>query len=386
MSNKKFKIAFIGGAKNSAVGYAHFCACRMDNYFEIVAGCFSRDKNISEETGLIYGVSPERIYTDWRKMLIAEKNKIDAITVITPTPLHFEVVKEALKAGIPVICEKSLAMNPKEVKEIIEIQKRTNGFLAVTYNYTGYPIIRELRRLISKGKIGKILHFQAQMPQEGFIRLNKNGEKPIPQKWRLEDKTIPTIYLDLCSHLHEIIFYLINEKPVSVIADQSSDGWFENIIDNVSCLSRYTNNIQGQFWFSKSAIGHRNGLSISIFGTKGSVSWSQMNPEFAEISYIDGTKQILDRASNEILEADKLRYTRFKAGHPAGFIEAFANVYNDIYNALNEYKNTNQWKSSEIFGADLALEGMLFLEAMVKSSQSKNWQKVETNEFEFIEV
>lgn len=380
MFNKKLKLAFIGGAKNSAVGYAHFCACRMDNCFEIVAGCFSRNKDISIETGIMYGVSQDRIYTDWRKMIMAEKNKIDAISVITPTPLHFEIVKEALEAGIPVICEKSLAMNPEEVKKLIEIQKRTNGFLAVTYNYTGYPIIRELKKIIKDGKIGKILHFQAQMPQEGFIRLNKNGEKPIPQKWRLEDKTIPTIHLDLCSHLHEIIFYLINEKPIEVIADQSSDGWFKNIIDNVSCLSRYTNNIQGQFWFSKSAIGYRNGLSISIFGTKGSISWSQMNPEFAEISYLDGTKQILDRASNDILEADKLRYTRFKAGHPAGFIEAFANVYFDIHSALNEYQNTGTWKSSEIFGADFALEGLEFLNAMVKSSQCKSWQKITTNE------
>ncbi len=373
MVNKTLKIAFIGGAVNSAVGYAHFCACRMDNHFEIVAGCFSRNHKISEDTGRIYGVSKDRIYTDWKKMINEEKDKIDAISILTPTPSHFEIVKEAVLNGIPVICEKSLAMNPDDAKNINSIIKEKNGFLAVTYNYTGYPIVRELKRIIENGEIGQILHFQAQMPQEGFIRINKNGQKPLPQKWRLEDKSIPTIYLDLCSHLHEIIFYLINERPIAVISDQSSDGWFENIIDNVACLCRYTNNIQGQLWFSKSAIGHRNGLSINIFGTNGAISWTQMNPEVAEISYADGTRKILDRASNEIKEADKPQYSRFKAGHPSGFIEAFANVYADIYKALMEYKISGKWHSNEIFGVDFALEGLEFLEAMVTSSQTKNW-------------
>jgi len=372
MKFKKLKIGFIGGAISSAVGYAHFSACKMDNRFELVAGCFSRNESICQETADIYGVSQDRTYTDWREMIKNEKGKIDALSILTPTPCHYEMVVECIKAGIPIICEKTLAMNSQEAIEISKMVKENNGFLTVTYNYTGYPMIRELRKLINDDKLGNILHFQAKMPQEGFIRVNKNGQKPNPQQWRLEDKTIPTIHLDLCAHLHEIIYYLINKNPESVVCDQASDGWFENIIDNVSCLCRYDKNIQGQFWFSKSALGHRNGLEINIFGTKGAAKWVQINPEELELSFADGTRQILDRAS-DVEVADQPRYTRFKAGHPVGFIEAFANVYCDIHKALIEYQETGKWQSSEIFSSDFALEGLLFLEAMVESSKTKSW-------------
>lgn len=376
MSDNKLKLGFIGGAINSAVGYAHFSACKMDDKFQLVAGCFSRNENVSKETANLYGVSSEHCYTDWKEMLQKEKSNVDAISILTPTPTHKEMVLECLKRGIPVICEKTLAMNSGDAIEIQQELIKQNGFLAVTYNYTGYPMIRELKHIIKSGKLGKILHFQAQMPQEGFIRINKDGQIPKPQKWRLQDKTIPTIHLDLCSHLHEIIHYLLDSKPISVISDQASDGWFKNIIDNVTCLCRYENDIQGQIWFSKSALGYRNGLSISVFGTEGSATWIQTNPEELIVARNDGTKEIIDRASNNSEIASKLRYTRFKAGHPTGFIEAFANIYFDIAKAINEYKETNTWNSNEIFGIDLATEGLLFLEAMVESSKIKSWKNI----------
>lgn len=375
MEFKKLKLAFIGGSISSAVGYSHFAATKMDNRFELVAGCFSRHSDIAAETAQIYGVSAERSYTDWREMIHAEKSNLDAISILTPTPCHYEMVSECIRAGIPVICEKALATNSEEAFDLQNLVREHNGFLAVTYNYTGYPMVRELRKIVQDGKIGDILHFQAQMPQEGFIRLNKVGKKPIPQQWRLEDKTIPTLYLDLCTHLHEIVHYLTEKSPTSVVCDQASDGWFENIIDNVSCLSRYDKNIQGQFWFSKSALGHRNGLEISIYGTKGAAKWVQMNPEELELSFVDGTKVTLDRASTVDI-ADAPRYTRFKAGHPAGFIEAFANVYFDIHKALVEYQTSGKWASNEVFGAELAHEGLVFFEAMVKSSKTSKWEEI----------
>lgn len=377
MDCKRLKLGFIGGALNSAVGYAHFCACKLDNRFEVAAGCFSTDASAAMQTSQAYGVCQNRTYTDWKKMLQEESGKIDAVVVLTPTPIHYEVVMEALRLNIPVICEKSLTMNSVEAKDIAELVEKQKGFLAVTYNYTGYPIVRELRSIIKSGKLGEILHFQAQMPQEGFIRTAKDGKKPKPQQWRLEDKTIPTIYLDLCSHLHEIIYYLIGEKPVSVISNQASDGWFKDVVDNVSCLCKYGKNIQGQLWFSKSAIGYRNGLSISIFGSKGSATWTQTNPEEVVLAFANGTKQILDRASDSIRIADEQRYSRFKAGHPAGFIEAFANVYTDIHKALVDYKEKGKWSSKEIFSTEFAIEGLVMLEAMVKSSHTKTWEKVQ---------
>ncbi len=214
------------------------------------------------------------------------------------------------------------------------------------------------------------------MPQEGFIRVDEKGNKPKPQAWRLSDKEIPTIYLDLASHLHQLVDYTIEQKPISVVANQDSDGWFNNIIDNVSCLCRYTTNIQGLVWFSKSALGHRNGLKLRIYGSEGSAVWEQMNPEELLLSYANGHKEILDRASHTEI-ASINRYTRFKAGHPAGFVEAFANLYCDFAQALLEYKLKGEWKSNEVFSVELALEGLKMFEAMVKSSISKKWENIE---------
>lgn len=374
--NKPFSIGFIGGAVDSAVGYVHFAASIMDNKWKLEAGCFSRKKESNIKSTETYGVSSDRTYDSWQDLVKNEKEKIDAIAVLTPTPEHFDIVKGCIEAGIPVICEKALVANPDDARELIKIRDKNKGFLAVTYNYSGYPMVRELKNLIKNGKLGKILHFNVEMPQEGFIRVDSKGNKPKPQSWRLSDKEIPTIYLDLATHLHELIDYTINEKPLSTIADQESDGWFKDIIDNVNCLCRYTNNIQGQIWFSKSALGHRNGLKLRIYGSEASAVWEQVNPEELVLSYANGQREILDRASCVEI-SNQQRYTRFKAGHPAGFIEAFANLYSDIAQALKDYKENGKWSSDEVFSVELALEGLNLFEAMVKSTHTKKWEKVE---------
>jgi predicted dehydrogenase len=370
-------LGFIGGALNSAVGYAHFAASTMDNKWSLVAGCFCGKPELNRQTALRYGVIPKRDYDCWKEMLKKEKGQLDAIVILTPTPLHFEMVIACLNEGYPVICEKALVTNSVDAKKIFEARGFNNGFLAVTYNYSGYPMVRELRHIIQKGVLGKIIHFQAEMPQEGFIRVDAQGNKPAPQPWRLADGSIPTIHLDLAVHLHQVVYYLIGKKPLEVVSDQDSFGWFSKIIDNVACLCRYSDGVKGQMWFSKSALGQRNGLRFRIYGSKASAEWYQLNPEELLISHADGRREILDRASS--VEVTNLcRYNRFKAGHPAGFIEAFANLYSDIADGLRQYKTTGQWKSEDVFSVELAFEGLRMLEAMRKSVDTKSWQAVDS--------
>ena len=208
MSAETLKIGFIGGALDSAVGYAHFTACRMDRRWELAAGAFSRKPEINLRTGLEYGVDRERLYDSWRGMIAAEQGRLDAVAILTPTVLHAEMVKECLACGMPVVCEKSLVTEVDDAMEIRELCRSKKGFLALIYNYSGYPMVRELRSLIRRGMFGKILHFQAEMPQEGFIRTDGAGNRPSPQAWRMKDGTVPIIHLDLGSHLHELIYYL----------------------------------------------------------------------------------------------------------------------------------------------------------------------------------
>lgn len=372
--DRPFLLGFIGGSLRSAVGYAHRVSCAMDRRWAVAAGCFSRDANENHATSLAYGVPSERTYNTWRALLEKEKGHLDAVVVLTPTPTHAEIVTACLQAGMPVICEKSLATNVAEAKTILAARDVNAGFLAITYNYSGYPMVREFRNLIRRGVLGNILHFQAEMPQEGFRRLDAQGNKPVPQPWRLVDGRIPTIHLDLCVHLHHVIHYLTGQHPIQVVADQNSYGWFD-VVDNVSCLCRYTANIQGQLWFSKAALGHRNGLRFRVYGSDASAEWYQLNPEEIVLSFVDGRRQILDRAGTVEI-AGLRRYNRFKAGHPAGFVEAFANLYGDIADAFFEYRQAGVWHSDEVFGADLAAEGLLALEAMARSVYSGRWENV----------
>ncbi len=369
-----FRLGFIGGDLDSAVGYAHFAACRMDRRWSLEAGFFSPQKALNQQTAEAYGVPRAHLHYDFHTFLDKEKKNLDAVSILSPTPLHKSMVADCLRVGIPVICEKALAVSSRDILELESYQSKTRGFLAVIYNYSGYPMVREMRRLIRTGKLGKILHFQAEMPQEGYMRTDSEGRKPKVQSWRLRDVAVPTIHLDLGVHLHQLIRYLTELKPREVVADHGKFGWFR-VVDQVISMTRYDQGAQGAVWFSKTALGHRNGLRLRIYGSKASAEWAQMNPEELLISHGDGRREILDRGVGLPL-ASKPRYNRFKAGHPSGFVEALSNLYADIHTALKLYHKTGRQQSEEVFGATMALDGLNWLEAMVRSTRSKKWEKV----------
>lgn len=369
---KCLSIGFIGGSTKSAVGYTHKIASEMDGRWQVVAGCFSRDHETNLETANEWAVPLERTYSDYQTMLATEIGNLDAVVVLTPTPSHTEIVLQVIKTGYAVICEKALAATSADAQLIAESVKANNGFLAVTLNYTGYPMLRELKQIISLGHLGNLKHIQIEMPQEGFSRLDAQGNKPQPQTWRLSDGKVSTISLDLGVHLHHIIDYLTGEYPLQVVADAASYGWFDDVIDNVSCMLRYSGGLHCQMWYSKSALGQRNGLKVRVYGDKGSAEWLQIQPEELLISTVDGRREILDRASSvDVANLD--RYNRFKAGHPAGFIEAFANIYYDIADAYSGFQQSGVFKSSEVLGGTHALNGLKLCEAIDLSVDESRW-------------
>ena len=373
--SRRLNLGFIGGSVCSAVGYTHFVSSTMDKLWKVSAGAFSRDAARNAETASVFGVDEDRVYGDWHQMIRDERGRLDAVVILTPSPAHFEMAAACIEAGYPVICEKALAVNSRQVQALQELRDRHHGFLAVTYNYSGYPMVRELRQLIRSGLLGQIKHFQVEMPQEGFIRVDASGNRPQPQDWRLHDGDVPTIYLDLGVHLHQLVHYLTGETAVSVSGQHASYGWFPDVVDNVSAICHYTHEVQGGIWFSKSALGHRNGLRLRIFGTEMAAEWVQVNPEEIVLSHRNGRREILDRAGSAII-ANAARYTRFKAGHPAGFMEAFANIYKDIANAVTHYQSTRDFVSDEIFSTEMAGNGLRFLEAINRSATSGRWENV----------
>ena len=368
-----YKLAFIGGGINSIAGYPHFIASQMDKRFEVVAGVFSTNNKINQDIAKRWNIS--QVYSSYQELIEYEKENIDACVILTPTPQHCEIITFLLSHNIPIICEKPLVSSIEEIESIQKIYDPSKHFLVVTNNYSGYPMLRELQEKIKNDELGKVLHIRLQMPQESFLRPPRSVK--YPQPWRLKDGFIPMISLDLGAHLHHLAYFLIQEEPEKVFATYDSFSKY-GVIDDVNMRLEYKSGIKGNFWISKTSLGNRNGLHIEIYGEKASAIWHQENPEKLEFSYFSGQKVIIDRGSDIEMIPNHL-YNRMTPGHPSGYIEAFANLYNDIANSLDDFKNGKQYINNNVYGFENSLQGIVLLQSATISNQNKSWVSLRCN-------
>lgn len=371
------QLGFIGGGLTSAIGPTHFSASQLDGRWQLAAGFFSRSVEKNTETAKKWHVARNRAYQSWRNLIEGEKGKLDAVVILAPTPDHTEIILELLKNNIPIISEKPLVASLEETEIIRRSLHSSPGFLAVTYNYSGYPMVRELRERIKDGELGKILKIHFEMPQEGFMRTNPaTGQLVKPQSWRLEDGKIPVICLDLGVHLHHLAYFITGQKAKRVAGEFSNHSSHEGLIDDVMMWLEFADGMKGSFWMSKTALGHRNGLKLRVYGTSGSAEWLQSEPEEMLLNYNDGRKVILDRSADSKICGEQ-RYNRYRAGHPSGFIEAFANLYSDIADALLSYRETGQQDNPFVFGLDHSTEGLELFSTVVRANDSGQWENLE---------
>jgi len=293
-------------------------------------------------------------------------SKIDMLVVLLPTPLHFQTLLDLKKYNIPIICEKPLVSS---LEQMLEIEKKyNNDFLVVTNNYSGYPMLRELRELIKNNQFGNIKNIIIDMPQESFFRPPKSIK--YPQKWRLKDDYIPMIALDLGVHVHHLSSFLLQEEATQIFAEFNSLSKYD-VIDDVKIMLRYEDKI-GSLLFSKTKLGNANSLSVEVYGDQASAKWSHNNSEELEIYSNNGEKRILNRGG-DLLVANQKRYNRMTVGHPGGFIEAFANLYCDIYDAFLEYKETGMISNQYVFGLKQAKDGLTVLHKAKDSYLAGAW-------------
>ena len=360
-----FKLGILGGGLNSVAGYVHFVASQMDNKMEVVSGVFSRDVEVNKSTARYWKV--ERFYDSIDDFIKNEMGKLDVVSVLLPTPEHFEVVKKLLENNFAVICEKPLFSSLDEFYELERAVDISDKFLVITYNYIAYPILYELRKMILDGVLGNIINVHLEMPQESFLRPPKFVD--YPPKWRKKDGRIPGIALDLVSHLLSLSKYLVDKKVTTVYSAFNSFSPYD-VADDVKVLFDYEDKATGFIWASKVALGNRNGMKIAVYGTKASAVWIQEEPEKIILSYSDGRKCIFDRGSE--LEISKVRiFNRMSAGHPAGFIEAFANLYCEIADALESYLRGEGYGDSPlIWTYEKEKENFKILDAIVKSFEN----------------
>lgn len=366
------EVAIIGGGINSAVGKVHIaCLKLLSDKFRIVGGVFSRNSEINLRTGLNIPLEKDQIYTDYQEMLRSLRGRSVMVIVLSPTDQHYEHIKFSLELGFDVLCEKAITNSREECLNLIDLEKASPGRMYVMYNYLGYPMVTEMKKRMSS--LGDIHTVNLRMPQETFLRLSE-GKPVYPQSWRLqENDEISKMSLDLGTHLHIFIKYVIGEKIKEVIAHTNSSGHFKGIKDDINALMITENGCLINMWYSKVAIGNRNGQCIEIYGKKGSLKWIQEHPEELQFATSDGQKILIDLASPNLYldEEEKTSLTLFKPGHPIGFTEAMKNYYQSVY-----YDLLNQKNSIQTFGLSAALEGLTLLSHIEQSSKDRKWVRI----------
>lgn len=361
---KPIKVAMIGGGVNSAVGRVHEIAMKMDNEFELVAGCFSRNTELNAESGRQYNVPAHQLYPSAEAMIDALANEVDAVVIATPIKSHAQYIHLALDHNLRVISDKPLLANVQECNALLARIKPDNTQVFSIFNYTGYPAVREMKHRVESGAIGTVFKVMVEMPQDSYMRLSNQNKTHAIQAWRLEDGDISCVSLDLFVHLHSLVNFVCGNTPQAVTAWQRAITHVApGLIDEVDAVIQYNNNLMVNAWYGKAVLGYRNGLRIRVFGTKGSLQWHQEQPELIEAADEAGNRTLLDRISTDSEVTAQPRYNRFKAGHPSGFIEAFANYYADIAQAMRDEK-----LNAYTLSTGVAAEGLALSQAIAQAS------------------
>jgi len=362
----KLKVGIIGGGINSTIGRAHLSALRMDGCYEITSGFFSRNKETNNKTLNSLNLTSINYNNDFKEYVINESNKIDVFLILSNTFGHLDHIKYLSDFKKPIICEKPTSINIDELKHVTNIFNNKNINYFPIYNYTGYPIIRDIKNFIKKNLLGYIHSIELKMPQQSLTKKKIGNTK----KWRLEDLTVPTIQLDLGVHLLSLLKFIFPNIKINKVISYEQIFKNKNLVHTVNSWIELNSGAICKIFITKNDIGERNNLSIKINGTNGSLKWQHADPENLILYNETGKKVILDRNDNELTISKEKRYNRYSVGHPYGFIESLANYYYDIYLYLS-----NKDKKSKKYLISLEDENfiMQIIKKLHESYVKKKW-------------
>ena len=374
--NKKIKIGFVGGGPSSFIGYTHRLAARFDNRFEFVAGVFSRDKKKSIDFGSSLGLDPSRCYANYSEMAKKESKRsdgIEALGIMTPSGDHYKIAKLFIENKIHIICDKPLTATIEDAIKLQKLVKKHKIVFALTHNYSAYPMLREAKNLVEKGKLGKVLLINVEYPQGYTVGIKKKDEKST-LKWRLDKKMCgPSMILaEIGTHAYHLLRYVTALEVNEISAEVSSLSEEISVDDNAFITLRMNNKARGSIWVSSAATGGENGLKIRIYGTKGAVEWFQDDPNILKFTELNNPTRIITRASNSV-SSFSMKSSRVAAGHPEGFFEAFANIYTEFADLITSSKK-NLFPIPSI---EDGVKGVKFMFAAKESSdKNSKWIKL----------
>jgi len=377
MKSKKLKLGIIGGGPNSWIGHVHRIASRFDDKYILVAGVFSRNSKKSISFGKSLGIDPQRCYSNYSEMADKEnklRNKIDVVSIMTPPGSHQKIAEKFIDKNIHIISDKPFAANLRQAKSLFKKIKSNNKIkYALTHNYSAYPMVREAKTLVGKGKIGKIeyVNFEYIQDWSDGKKFNSINAKKLFD-WKLDPKIvgISTVLNELGSHGYHLAMYISGLKAKKVFADISQTSKKIKMDNNAQILIEFEKGAKGMFWTSTNTKGGVYGLRIRVFGTKGSMEWIQNEPGYLRLNPSKGAVKILERGFHDAKVSKN--FSRIKYGHPEGYLDAFSNIYKEFAESLLSNRSKKNFYPNEYEG----LETAKFINACKISSKNKSWVKI----------
>lgn len=374
-AQRRLRVGMVGGGKGAFFASIHRAAMRLSDRYDLVAGCFSANPATSQEAAEALDVPPDRAYATFEEMAAREVERpdpIEAVIVVTPNHLHFAPCKAFLQAGIPVICDKPLVHRSSEARELQRHADEYDTFFAVTYTYTGYPMVRDARARVRQGEIGEVRFLYAEYLLEWLAddpaKLGKGGI------WRGNpNEAGPTGALgDVGTHAFQMLEFVSGLRCTGLNATLLKTVSGFGLEDTNMLQLEFGAQAHGMLWSSLAAPGHRNGLRIKIVGTKGSLEWRQEAPETLHLSRL-GAADMIYRRGQADNTPDAFTAISLPAGNPEAYVEALANLYCDYAQAIAAGAAWRQALSVPVADLQEGLRGVLLSELAVSSSAKRAW-------------
>lgn len=329
---RKLRMGMVGGGRGAFIGGVHRIAAALDQQIELVCGAFSSNPEKSRLSGEDFYLDPSRVYGSYQEMIEKEKAlpedvRMDFISIVTPNHVHYGPAKMALEHGFHVICDKPLAYDLEQSKDLVNTVNQTGLIFALTHNYTGYPMVKQARAMIKNGELGDIRKVVVEYPQ-GWLSTLLEASEQKQASWRTDPSKsgIAGAMGDIGTHAENLAEYMTGLKISELCADISTIVDGRQLDDDGNVLLRFDNGARGILFASQISNGEENSLAIRVYGTQAGLEWHQMEPNTLILKHQDQPNRIYRTGVGELSPAAQAA-TRIPGGHPEGYLEAFANIY-----------------------------------------------------------
>jgi predicted dehydrogenase len=372
---KKLRLGMVGGGQGAFIGAVHRLSARMDDKYEFVAGCLSSTAEKAVASANEIGLNLDRSYPDYKTMALEESKRedgIEVVSIVTPNHMHAGPAIEFLQKDIHVICDKPMTATMDDAHKLMSAIKSSKAHFFLTHNYSGYPVIREMRSLVKNGELGKLRILKGAYLQGWLGSKEEDSGSNKQAEWRTDPKRSGAAGAvgDIGSHTMHLLEFVTGLKCESVAADLSTFVKGRQLDDDASIMIRMNNNVKGNLSISQIATGQENNFTISIYGEKGALHWSQENPNYARFSKIGSADQIITRGG-VIQNKNSYAPIRIPPGHPEGYLEGFAQIYSDAADIILNHKDKNELLALLPSG-ESGLQIMKFINASVNSSKNNS--------------